>query len=75
LFHHVHFKKAATLTLINVTSRSLKDLDTLYSSNTNGIFKNKIDDYGFCDVLPCSYVRIYHCFGQTFCPNFSSRDR
>jgi hypothetical protein len=42
--------------LINVTGRSLRDLDTLSSSNTNGIFKNIIEDYGFCDVLPCSYV-------------------
>ena len=42
--------------LINVTSRSLKYLGTLYSFNTNGIFKNIIEDYGFCDVLSCSYV-------------------
>jgi len=76
LFHHVHhFKQAATIMHVNTISRSLKDLDTLYSSNTHVIFKNIIEDYGFCDVLPCSWVSIYHIFGQNFCPNFSSRDR
>jgi len=75
LFHHVHFNKAATLMHNNIISRGLKDLDTLYSSNTNVIFKNLIEGYGFCDLLPCSCVSIYHSFGPNFCLNFSSGDR
>jgi hypothetical protein len=74
VLHHVHLNKIDILMHTNVTSRSLNDLDILYNSITYVILKNLIEDYGFCDVITCSWVSIYDCFGETFWPNFSVKD-